>query len=510
MSEKSRKDSDLIYALEDQPPFGQSLVGAVTHLLAILVPMVAPALIVGAALNLSQEITTYLVSMSMIASGIGTWLQVNRYGPIGSGLLSIQSVNFSFVTVMISIGTAMGKEGIDEAQIISSLMGISFVGAFLVMGASFVLPYLTRVITPTVSGIVVLMIGLCLIKVGIIDFAGGMAAKSSGTFGNYENIGVGLLVLAVVIGFNCCKSPLLRMGGIAIGLLVGYIASIMLGMVDFSVLQGLPVVTVPMLFKYGFSFDFGAFLVAGTIYLLSVLEAVGALTATAIVSHRPVEGEEYTRRLSGGVLADGLVSVIASALGSLPLTTFSQNNGVIQMTGVASRHVGKFIAMILVIMGLFPVVGRFFTTIPSPVLGGAMTLMFSMIAIAGCRIILTHGMDRRETLIVATSLGLGLGVSYDPSVFRVLPDALYVLVENPICAGGITAIIMNLVLPQSRTRKAKAAAKALKTADAVEVIQLSDKPDVAFTVRPVSTANRRDEEALADAKPVAAVQVERV
>ncbi|MGL4916674.1 MAG: solute carrier family 23 protein, partial [Aeromonas allosaccharophila] len=142
MSKKSRKDSDLIYALEDQPPFGQSLVGAVTHLLAILVPMVAPALIVGAALNLSQEITTYLVSMSMIASGIGTWLQVHRYGPIGSGLLSIQSVNFSFVTVMISIGTAMGKEGIDEAQIISSLMGISFVGAFLVMGASFVLPYL--------------------------------------------------------------------------------------------------------------------------------------------------------------------------------------------------------------------------------------------------------------------------------------------------------------------------------------------------------------------------------
>ncbi|WP_308810139.1 solute carrier family 23 protein, partial [Aeromonas sp. HMWF016] len=141
---------------------------------------------------------------------------------------------------------------------------------------------------------------------------------------------------------------------------------------------------------------------------------------------------------------------------------------------------------------------------------GAMTLMFSMIAIAGCRIIMTHGMDRRETLIVATSLGLGLGVSYDPSVFRVLPDALYVLVENPICAGGITAIIMNLVLPQSRTHKAKTAAKALKTTDAVEVIQLSDKPDVTFTARPVSAANRRDEEALADAKPVAAVQVERV
>lgn len=480
MSEKLRTDSDLIYALEDKPPFGESLVGAVTHLLAILVPMVAPALIVGAALKLSPEITTYLVSMSMIASGIGTWLQVHRYGPVGSGLLSIQSVNFSFVTVMVSIGTAMGQEGINETQIISSLLGISFVGAFLVMGSSFVLPYLSRMITPTVSGIVVLMIGLCLIKVGIIDFGGGMAAKSSGTFGTYENIGVGLLVLMVVIGFNCCRSPLLRMGGIAIGLLAGYLVSIALGMVDFSVLQGLPLVTVPVPFKYGFSFDFGAFLVAGTIYLLSVLEAVGALTATAMVSHRPVEGEEYLGRLKGGVLADGLVSVIASALGSLPLTTFSQNNGVIQMTGVASRHVGKFIAMILVIMGIFPVVGRFFTTIPSPVLGGAMTLMFSMIAIAGIRIIMTNGMDRRETLIVATSLGLGLGVSYDPSVFRVLPDAIYVLVENPICAGGITAIIMNLLIPLSRKQRA-----ATQAPQEVELIQLSDKADTTFSTRPL-------------------------
>ncbi|MGL4916180.1 MAG: solute carrier family 23 protein, partial [Aeromonas allosaccharophila] len=143
----------------------------------------------------------------------------------------------------------------------------------------------------------------------------------------------------------------------------------------------------------------------------------------------------------------------------------------------------------------------------SPVLGGAMTLMFSMIAIAGCRIIMTHGMDRRETLIVATSLGLGLGVSYDPSVFRVLPDALYVLVENPICAGGITAIIMNLVLPQSRKRKA-----AIKDAEAVEVIQLSDKPDVIFTARSAGQPGGRKGEDSPEPVPGQAVvpQVERI
>ena len=145
------------------------------------------------------------------------------------------------------------------------------------------------------------------------------------------------------------------------------------------------------------------------------------------------------------MLADGLVSVIASAVGSLPLTTFAQNNGVIQMTGVASRYVGRTIAVMLVILGLFPMIGGFFTTIPSAVLGGAM--MFSMIAIAGIRIIITNGLKRRETLIVATSLGLGLGVSYDPEIFKILPASIYVLVENPICAGGLTAILLNIILP---------------------------------------------------------------
>ncbi len=261
MSDKNHPGSDLIFELEDRPPFHQALVCAINHLLAIFFPMVTPALIVGAALQLSAETTAdlvsmamiasvpmltpalivgaglqlsaettaylvsmamiasgigtwlqvnryviettaYLVSMAMIASGIGTWLQVNRYVIVGSGLLSIQSVNFSLVTVMIALGRSMKSDGFHEGLIMSSLLGVSFVGAFLVVGSSFILPYLRRVITPTVSGIVVLMIGLSLIKVGIIDFGGGFAAKSSGTFGNYEHLGVGLLVLIVVIGFN--------------------------------------------------------------------------------------------------------------------------------------------------------------------------------------------------------------------------------------------------------------------------------------------------------------------
>lgn len=442
--------SDLVYRLEDRPPLGNALLSAITHLLAIFVPMITPALIVGQALSLPVEMTAYLVSMAMVASGIGTWLQVNRFGPVGSGMLSIQSVNFSFVTVMIALGTAMKADGLDEHAMLSALLGVSFVGAFLVCASAWLLPYLKRVITPTVSGVVVMLIGLSLIHVGITDFGGGFAAKANDSFGSMENLGLASLVLLIVLFFNCLKNPLLRMSGIAVGLVAGYVAALLMGKVDFSALKDLPVMTVPVPFKYGFAFDGHAFLVAGAIYLLSVFEAVGDLTATAMVSGQPIEGEVYTARLRGGVLADGLVSVIATALGSLPLTTFAQNNGVIQMTGVASRHVGKVIAVILVVLGLFPAIGRVFTTIPSPVLGGAMVLMFGLITMAGVRILMTNGIRRREAVIAATSVGLGLGVAFEPDVFKQLP----VLFQNSISAGGIMAVVLNLLLPEDHTDRA--------------------------------------------------------
>lgn len=449
LHQQATSEADLVYKLEDKPPFFNSLVSAMTHLLAIFVPMITPALIVGNVLKLPVEMTAYLVSMAMVASGIGTYLQVNRFGMVGSGMLSIQSVNFSFVGVMISLGFSMKEKGLDENTMISTLLGVSFVGAFLVCGAAWALPYLKRVITPTVSGVVVLLIGLSLIDVGITDFGGGFHLKGTDEFGSLKYVGLASLVLAIVLLFNCMKHPLLRMSGVAVGLIVGYIVALLMGMVDFSAIKNAPIVTIPTPFKYGFQFDFAAFLVAGTIYLLSVFEAVGDLTATAMVSGQKYEGEAFQSRLRGGVFADGLVSVIATALGSLPLTTFAQNNGVIQMTGVASRHVGKFIAVILVVAGLFPVVGRAFTTIPSPVLGGAMVLMFGLIAMAGVRIIMTNGINRREAVIAATAVGVGLGVAFEPDVFKLLPEVF----RNAIAAGGITAVVLNVILPRDGSDK---------------------------------------------------------
>lgn len=444
-------NSDLVYRVEDKPPFANAVLSAITHLLAIFVPMITPALIVGGALKLPPEMTAYLVSMAMVASGVGTYIQVNRFGPVGSGLLSIQSVNFSFVGVMISLGLGMQEQGLDEHAMLSALLGVAFVGAFLVAGSAWLLPYLKKVITPTVSGVVVMMIGLSLIGVAITEFGGGFAALGNGSFGAWQNIALAAFVLVIVLLFNGLKNPLLRMSGIAVGMIAGYIAALFLGMVDFSVLDNLPWITVPVPFKYGFDFQWVPFLVAGLVYLLSIFEAVGDLTATTMVSGEDYEGDAFRKRLRGGVLADGLVSVIATALGSLPLTTFAQNNGVIQMTGVASRHVGKYIAAILVLLGLFPVVGRAFTTIPSPVIGGAMVLMFGLIAVAGVRIMMSQGINRREAVIAATSIGLGLGVSFKPEVFALLP--VKELFQNPICMGGAAAVVLNLILPRDNSEK---------------------------------------------------------
>ena len=208
MTEKQAEPLDLVYGLEDKPPFGNALLSAVTHLLAIFVPMITPALIVGGALELPVEMTAYLVSMAMVASGVGTYLQVNRFGPVGSGMLSIQSVNFSFVTVMIALGTGMKEGGLTEDAMISTLLGVSFVGAFLVCFSAWLLPYLKKVITPTVSGVVVMLIGLSLVHVGITDFGRRLRCESRRYVRLDGKLGFGIAGVADCIGFQLLEKSI--------------------------------------------------------------------------------------------------------------------------------------------------------------------------------------------------------------------------------------------------------------------------------------------------------------
>jgi len=451
--EEKKVGLDLIYQLEENPPVREGMFAALQHLLAIIVGIITPTLIIGGVLGLASEIP-YLISMALMVSGVATFIQVKRFGPVGSGLLSIQGTSFAFLGAILTAGFLVKNQGGSPDEILSTIFGICFFGAFIEMILSRFLQHLRQVITPVVTGTVVILIGISLVKVGFTDMAGGawLLNNKPELFGTAKNLSLAFLVLIIVIIMASTKNKFLRMGSIVIGLIVGYIVAAFMGLVNFSALKGLPVISVPIPFKYGFSFNLPAFIGVGFIYLITTIESTGDLTATSMVSGEPVKGDLYIQRIKGGVLGDGVNSAIAAMFNTFPNTTFSQNNGVIQITGIASRYVGMYLAGFLVILGLFPVIGAFFRSLPLPVLGGATIVMFGTVAAAGVRIIATSKIDRRDMLIMAAAFGLGFGVAYVPEFLGKAPKAIQQILGSAITTGGLTALVLNAVLPRSKDK----------------------------------------------------------
>lgn len=427
----------LIYALEDRPPLRDTFFAALQHLLAIFVAIITPPLIIAGALNLNLETTGFLVSMSLFVSGIATFIQCRRIGALGCGLLCVQGTSFSFIGPIIAIGLAGG---------LPAIFGATLAGSVVEMIVSRVLKYMRKIITPLVSGIVVTLIGLSLIRVGITACGGGEAAKAAGTFGALEHVGLSALVLVLIIFFNRSSNHYLRMSSIVIGLVVGYIVSWALGMVDFSDIQNYGSLNIPVPFRYGISFDLSAIISLGLVYLITAIEAYGDITANSLISGQPVEDEKFIKRASGGILADGFNSMLAGVLNSFPNSIFAQNNGMIQLTGVASRYVGYFIAGMLVILGLFPAIGLVFSLMPEPVLGGATLLMFGTVAAAGIRIIASQDINRKATLVIAISFSFGLSVELVPEILSQLPLTVRNIFSSSITTGGLVAILTNALI----------------------------------------------------------------
>lgn len=428
----------LIYGLNDCPPLRETLFAAAQHLLAIFVAIVTPPLIIANALKLDTQTTSFLVSMSLMVSGVATFIQCRRLGGIGCGLLCIQGTSFSFIGPIISAGFDGG---------LATIFGATVAGSFVEMFVSRILKYARRVITPLVSGVVVTLIGMSLIKVGITACGGGEAAKAAGTFGSFENVGIAALVLVLIVFFNRSSNRYLRMGSIVIGLVVGYALAWALGMVDFGSVQSYGGFNYPNPFKYGLNFNISSIIGLGLVYLITSIEAYGDITANSLISGEPVEGDTFMKRAEGGILADGFNSMLAGLLfSSFPNSIFAQNNGMIQLTGVASRYVGYFIAAMLVVLGIFPAVGIVFSLMPSPVLGGATLLMFGTVAAAGIRIIASQTINRKATLVMAISFSLGLSVELVPEILSQLPDTLRSIFSSGITTGGLAAILSNLII----------------------------------------------------------------
>ncbi len=428
---------ELIYGLNDKPPVKEALFAALQHLLAIFVAIVTPPLIIASALKLDISTTGFLVSMALFASGLSTFIQCKRVGGIGTGLLCIQGTSFSFIGPIIATGLTGG---------LPAIFGACMAASVVEMGISRVLKYTRKIITPLVSGIVVTLIGMSLIKVGINACGGGAKAMADGTFGDLRYLGLSALVLLSIIAFNRSTNRYLRMSSIVIGLVLGYIVAYFMGLVHFDTIKSFTEFHFPTPFKYGVSFPISSIIALGIIYMITAIEAYGDITANSLISGEPVEGEVFMKRASGGILADGFNSMLAGVFNSFPNSIFAQNNGMIQLTGVASRYVGYYIAAFLIVLGLFPAVGLIFSIMPDPVLGGATLLMFGTVASAGIRIIASQKIDRKATLVLALSFSLGLSVEMVPDILTQFPDDIRNIFSSGITTGGLTAIIANAVI----------------------------------------------------------------
>jgi xanthine permease XanP len=444
------RQADLIYGLTDRPPLAQTLFVAVQHVLAVFVGIITPPLIISRALKLETGDSAFLISMALFISGVGTLIQTRRIGPIGSGLLSIQGTSFVFLGPIIALASSAIKEGASQKQALGVVFGLCLTTSLVPILISPFLKVSGRIITPLVTGTVVTLIGLTLIEVGITSVGGGFEAKAAGSFGSIENLCLAAVVVGVILALNGSGKPGLRMISVVVGLAIGYAVAVALGRTDFGALRGTQWITVPTPFRFGLGFRATALIPFSFLYVITAIESIGDLTATSSLTDQPLSGPIYFERLRGGVLADGISSALAALFNSFPSTTFAQNNGVIQLTGVGSSYVGIFVGAMLVILGLFPAVGGLVQAMPQSILGGATIIMFGTVATAGIRILAAIELDRRASTIIAVSLGLGLGVTFVPEIMNRMPAIVKDTFSSGIATGGITALVLNTLLPGKR------------------------------------------------------------
>jgi xanthine permease XanP len=385
--------------------------------------------------------------MALLVSGVGTVLQTRRLGPIGSGMLSIQGTSFVFVGPIISMAGSIIAAGDSAGHSLGAVFGVCLAASVVPILLSPFIRLASKIITPLVTGVVVTLIGLTLLEVGITSLAGGVEAKFNGTFGSAENLGLAAVVIALIVALSNSRWEFLRVASVVVGLAGGFAVALVTGKVAMTDLHNLPWIALPIPLHYGLGFRGSALVPFVFLYLITAIESIGDITATSTLSGEPIAGPLYFSRLRGGVMADGVSSLLAAVFNSFPSTTFAENNGVIQLTGVGSRYVGTFVGLMLVVLGLFPVVSGVVEAMPQAVLGGATIIMFGSIAVAGIKILSGIRMDSRASTIAAVSLGLGLGVTFVPETLGAMPAYIRDMFSSGIATGSMCALLLNTLLP---------------------------------------------------------------
>ncbi len=422
------------------PPMGQAVPLGLQHVLAMFASNVTPSIIVAGAAGLAfgSAEQIYLIQMAMLFAGVATIFQTMGFGPVGARMPIMQGTSFAFVGVLAGISATQGLGVALTACIIGGL--IHFALGSVIGRIRFLFP-------PLVTGLVILAIGLYLIPVGIKYAAGGaadfqMAAES---FGSLKHWSVALTVIVVALLLKFKTSGTLSNAAILIGLLAGYAVAAMSGMVSLAGFQKASWVTSIQVLPYGFEFNLGAVIAVTLVSIVSAVETVGDTSATA----KAGAGRDATdEEIAGATYADGLGTAVAGVFGGLPNTSFSQNVGIVGMTGVMSRHVVTIAGVVLVICGLLPKIGALIASMPLPVLGGGVIVMFGMVAAAGMNVLSEVKMTRRNMVIIAISLTAGLGLNLVPTAVQYLPGIWKTLATSAVAPTAFLAIVLNQILPE--------------------------------------------------------------
>lgn len=425
--------TSVAYGIDDRPPPAQATLLGLQHLVAMLLGNITPPLLIAGGLGLAAGQTSFVIQTALFMAGIATIVQSYPIGPVGGRIPVVMGTSIAFVGAIVAVGRELSLAAIFGACLVAS-----FAEVFL--GAS--IGRLKWLFPPLVNGTVVMLIGLTLIPVGMDYAAGGVGAAD---YGSISNLAIAGLVGLVTLLLNRFSRGFLKHGSMLVGAAIGYVAAIALGKVDFARIGEAAWLEVPRPLAMGLEFHFMPILVLAFVFVVSTMETLGDISGTlAAVGRQPT-----TKELRGGLMADGVMSGVAALFSAFPNTSYSQNVGLVNFTGVVSRHVTAITGMMLVALGIVPKVAAAFSTIPAAVIGGGGLIMFSMIFASGLAIVHRNvPMTSRTMVILAVSIGLGLGVELRPDVLQHLPEAMRTFFGTGLVTGGLAALVLNLVFPE--------------------------------------------------------------
>lgn len=424
-----------IYSLTGRVPLIKAVPFGLQHILAMFVANIAPILIVGAASGLDTAQLASLIQSAMMIAGIGTLIQLFPLWRIGSGLPIVMGISFTFVSICCYIGSVYGY---------GAVMGSVIIGGIIEGLLGLFARYWMKLITPVIAATVVTAIGFSLLSVGSTSFGGG---SGSADFGSAKNWILGSITLVCCIGFNIFAKSYFKQLSVLFGLVVGYIAAIFMGMVDFSSLAGTSIIAFPHFMPFKLEFHADAIFSVALIFLVSATETIGDTTALAVSG---LGRDASNKEISGSLACDGFISSISSLFGCLPITSFSQNVGLVAMTKVVNRFTIATGAIIMILAGIFPIFGALLATLPDAVLGGCTIMMFGTIVISGIQMMGRCGYSQRNVTIAALSLSIGIGFTQVPELFLLFPAIIQnVFAQNCVAVVFVVAVILNLILPKN-------------------------------------------------------------